>query len=633
MGKPFKKELLAINNTYDWARSVDITDLKEEFDEIMNSPTFVVGSGGSFSACHMFSTLQQFRGVFSKPVTPLELHHSRASIRNSNIVFLSASGRNSDILFACDQALKHDPKNIWGLCMQKNTKLAALGKKYSITNINELDSPAGKDGFLATNSLVAYFVILTRLFGITPEGISIGLSAKEAKNLTTFVQKLDENFTLTVLYAGWGQPVAIDIESKFTEAGLGNVLFSDFRNFGHGRHNWFDKKVKQSAIVALVTPEDEELAEKTLRLLPSHIPRLILSTNYALSIGSTDLLIKSFYLADAVGEKVGIDPGRPGVPEYGGKLYHLRYLTLLDSKKKDYKTINAILRKSCKKSFKELKNEEIIYWNERLQFFKEKINSTHFGAIILDYDGTLCTRQERMGLPSSKVIEMLNAFAARGFVIGIVTGRGKSVRESLLKCIESKNLRQFIIGYYNGGIIAPLTDSKQPDITAKPRKSLQHIFDTINSQSLFSTNPQLSLRPLQLTIEGSINGDWNLEKSMALELISNLQLTDIQVLESGHSIDIIVKPDVSKTNIIKYCIEACKSLGIAENFLCIGDKGRYPGNDYELLKAEFSLSVDEVSSDPDTCWNISDIGKRGVDSCLDYLNSANFKKSYFTLSI
>lgn len=633
MGKPFKKELLSINDTYNWARSIDITELRQGFEDIMNASTFVVGSGGSFSACHMFAVLQQFRGTFSKPVTPLELHHSRDSIRNSNVVFLSASGRNSDILFACDQAVKHDPRNIFGVCMTRKTKLASLSKNYSISNIIEFDCPAGKDGFLATNSLIAYFTLLTRLFGFTVGDITLGLTTEESNSLIDFVQKLNQDFTLIVLYAGWGQPVAIDIESKFTEAGLGNILFSDFRNFGHGRHNWFDKKHKQSAIVALITPEDANLADKTLNLLPSHIPRLKLSTKHSHAVGTIDVLIKSFYLVNAVGDKVKIDPGRPGVPEYGGKLYHLRYLSLLDNKKQDYKTINAILRKSFKKSFKELKGEEITYWNGRLHHFKEKINSTHFGAIILDYDGTLCTREERWGLPSLKVIETLNAFAARGFIIGIVTGRGKSVREILVKCIERKNLKQFIIGYYNGAIVAPLTDSTEPNVTEQPRKSLQLVFDIINTQSLFRAKPELSLRPLQLTIEKSAGGDWNLEKAMSLEQISNLQLTDIQVLESGHSIDVIIKPDVSKVNIIRPCIEACKSLGIAEDFLCIGDKGRYPGNDYELLRSRFSLSVDEVSSDPDTCWNISDIGKRGVDSCLGYLNSVKFMKSYFTLSI
>ena len=53
--------------------------------------------------------------------------------------------------------------------------------------------------------------------------------------------------------------------------------------------------------------------------------------------------------------------------------------------------------------------------------------------------------------------------------------------------------------------------------------------------------------------------------------------------------------------------------------LCIGDKGEYPGNDYELLSTQFSLSVNEVSYDPDTCWNLSKIGFQDVNATINYL--------------
>ena len=71
---------------------------------------------------------------------------------------------------------------------------------------------------------------------------------------------------------------AIDIESKLTEAALANSLLADFRNFGHGRHHWFDKKRKNSAIIALVSPEEKELADKTIAQLPKDIPVLQLTT-------------------------------------------------------------------------------------------------------------------------------------------------------------------------------------------------------------------------------------------------------------------------------------------------------------------------------------------------------------------
>ena len=292
----------------------------------------------------------------------------------------------------------------------------------------------------------------------------------------------------------------------------------------------------------------------------------------------------------------------------------------------------SMVEKYYKKSFEELSKEEIIYWNQNLAKFKKSINAAKFGAIILDYDGTLCTNEERRKLPSSNVIQTLSTFLEKGFVIGIVTGRGKSVRENLVKCIDQKYWPNIIVGYYNGAIVAPLAEL-QPDVTANPKRSLKLIHDKIVQHKYFGTPPTTALRPLQLTIEKSDKGDWNLEKFIVLEIIANLQLKDIQVLESGHSIDVIAKPEVSKLNIINYCIAECSKRNISENYVCIGDKGMYPGNDYELLQSKYSLSVDEVSSASDTCWNLSNLGENNVSSCLHYLTSVEFNKSFFTLSL
>lgn len=46
----------------------------------------------------------------------------------------------------------------------------------------------------------------------------------------------------------------------------------------------------------------------------------------------------------------------------------------------------------------------------------------------------------------------------------------------------------------------------------------------------------------------------------------------------------------------------------------------WPGNDSYMLKEPFSLSVDEVSPDPKTCWNLAPPGYRGVQATLAYLD-------------
>ena len=81
-----------------------------------------------------------------------------------------------------------------------------------------------------------------------------------------------ERPTTIVLHGPNARVGAIDLESKFTEAALGNLHYADWRNFAHGRHHWLAKRGAQSAIIALIGDDDERLAERTLALIPDEIP-------------------------------------------------------------------------------------------------------------------------------------------------------------------------------------------------------------------------------------------------------------------------------------------------------------------------------------------------------------------------
>ena len=88
------------------------------------------------------------------------------------------------------------------------------------------------------------------------------------------------------------------------------------------------------------------------------------------------------------------------------------------------------------------------------------------------------------------------------------------------------------------------------------------------------------------------------------------------ITRSSHSIDILA-PGVSKLNVLARLRERTGDAPI----LSIGDRGRWPGNDYELLRGAFALSVDEISVDPASCWNLAECGQRGVAATLEYLRA------------
>jgi len=96
-------------------------------------------------------------------------------------------------------------------------------------------------------------------------------------------------------------------------------------------------------------------------------------------------------------------------------------------------------------------------------------------------------------------------------------------------------------------------------------------------------------------------------------VLAKAGLGALTVLRSSHSVDVLAE-GVSKLRVV----EAAGKLG-GGDVLCIGDRGRWPGNDHELLATPYGLSVDEVSRDLETGWNLAPPGMRGADALAYYL--------------
>src|SRR5208282_6622887 len=143
------------------------------------------------------------------------------------------------------------------------------------TFCHEFPTPVRKDGFLATNSLLATTVLLIRayehIFSVSPSlppTLSQLLDPDQSR--PQFVTQLEQGFlplcerrTITVLHGHTTQPAAVDIESRFTEAALANVQLADYRNFAHGRHHWLARMADDTSVLILSSPEDRICADRT----------------------------------------------------------------------------------------------------------------------------------------------------------------------------------------------------------------------------------------------------------------------------------------------------------------------------------------------------------------------------------
>lgn len=616
MGKPFKEELKKLSETIRWAEQQDVTRLAWFlFAENKQIPLVCIGSGGSLSACHYATQLyQQCNGVLAQAMTPLQLMYAGHNIiRSSKLLFLSASGKNKDILNAIKYGVKYNEIGMMSLTLRKNNPTEELLDQYPKVQRWCEDIPSEKDGFLATNSLVATFTLLYKAAGNKFQDLSFKI---EDLQLATWNLKLPSLQDFMVLYGAAGEPVAWDIESKLTEAALGSALLSDYRNFGHGRHHWFAKKGENSCIIALVTPVERELAYKTIGCLPKDVPVIYIETELETFAASIDLLIKAFYFVNELGMARGIDPGRPGVPSYGRLLYNLDYFKLTNRILPSKKALDvAVLRKLGVAGMENKPLRE--YYSEACQRFVRQLNKGVFTTVAFDYDGTLSASDHLSRYTKGFCNEIKNALLPlleNGVQIVVATGRGKSVGESFLESIDQKYWPQIKVGYYNGACLLVLGEEDKLKAWKKwpfdsELKSLEEELKLRLPKGC--VDYKFEERSLQLSIEGEMTQtESQLVYETCREIIWDKQMEGIRVWRSSHSMDIVVFREVSKLRVIED----------PDHTLCIGDYGTVEGNDYEMLTSKFSLSVDRVSKNAKSCWNIAPSGMKGLDATLYYLS-------------
>ena len=630
MAKGYAAEISNLSKTFNWVKKCDIEPLQQGLSTAGSFPLCAVGSGGSLTVCHALASLHQRRaGQVATALTPLE---AVGELTSTNVAtwILSAGGRNVDVLQAARQLIQREPRQFAVLCGREDSPLARLCRNYPFVDLFIYSPPCGKDGFLATNSAFGFTALLER-------ASAINFNRKlEWKNVTDELKPLlnDESEELAnwkqAVEVLWARPTtlvlhgpstrigAIDLESKFTEAALGNLQIADYRNFAHGRHNWLAKRGATSAVLAFVTKQDEHLANRTLGLLPSEIPKVRLELPSGWSSAMLAALLAALHVAGWAGSVRGIELARPNVPQFGRKLYNLPLKNALrrpDGTGLSIRDAASITRKAGTSTEQLAMIGELNYWKQALFRFRDRIKSVAFAGIVFDYDGTIVDTRNRYHKPTNAIIAELIRIAESGLWLAFATGRGVSVRRDLRACIPNELFPRVLIGYYNGAEIALLEDDNAPNGTDITCDSLSPIAVALRTHPELANGAEQIDRRFQITLVAKrampMDRLWEIVNHVACMMSAKVTITC-----SSHSVDILA-PNVSKKNVVSWLHGDVGDLPL----LTIGDRGRWPGNDFELLQENFSLSVGEVSVDASTCWNLALPGQLGTVATLDYLTS------------
>jgi hypothetical protein len=560
-------------------------------------------------------------------MTPLEFSHSRQVVRGSAVIVVSGGGRNRDSIGSLERAIAWEADEVGVIAASQGSPLSALGQRYQDSvRVVELPSASPKDGFLATNSLLAILLAVWRWYARTDgqaytsddEIHSVVASAvgecRDGGPLSQAIADILNKDNLFVIHGADVAPAVADLEARFTEGGIANLHMADARNFAHGRHNWFNRKANTS-VLGVSTEGEWAMVSGVLTALPSTVPNahIRLATT---GLGATvEATVIAMHVAGWAAAMRRVDIGRPRIPAFGRRLYHspvLRASSMLRDSQRRRRDV-AVERKLAARGENFGDESAWLIAAAARSRFERQLHTNSYTAVVFDYDGTLCGRDARASGISPRIGEELTRLLSTGVEIAIASGRGHSLRSQLRNSLPDRWWASVVVAFYNGAVVCSLADDR-PLRDGEVYEPLLRLEKLLSSPSLGINGLEVNVRPQQLTIE--LAGEGRVRRLWARinEVVQELGDGDLTVTLSGHTIDVVPR-DVSKVRVLS------KLSSKRDNVLTIGDQGGWPGNDFALMAATTSLSVDRVSSSLNTCWNLASPGVRGPAGLLDYLTS------------
>ncbi len=241
-----------------------------------------------------------------------------------------------------------------------------------------------------------------------------------------------------------------------------------------------------------------------------------------------------------------------------------------------------------------------------------------FVAVVFDLDGTVADAP----IARPDVRAVLERLVEAGVRVAIATGRAPTDRALKLMrgLVHERYYDRVLIGYRNGSQLGRIGSETVETLTALApadfdalRTALEACLPSLSPEVVLvaDTHAQLTLRALP-----AATPDEHVVPSEELLALAEDAIAATgavaKAAQSPHHVD-IVHPSTSK------CRIAALLGADAHPVLRIGDTGRWPGNDFELLADPYGLSVDEVSSDLAACWNFLPPDLRAVEGTLHYL--------------
>lgn len=617
MGKKFSDEIDYIPQALSWALEQDVKLLTRSLACLSGKNLIGIGSGGSSTGAAFIASLHEASfGLVSRNTTPGEFLAHQHLLENCCAVLISAEGKNLDILAAADRVASLEMPSL-ALVLKPQSPLAMKCRETGLTTLASFQMPWGKDGFLATNSLIATMVLAARAYktkGIEfVKEIDRTWLTKRRSYLADqgLAAHMSSRESLAVLYGTVGRIGAIDMESKLSESALCACELTDYRQFAHGRHLQLAESLRAPCFLAFFSRRDRVLCDSTLALFPPEIPVVKVELPSDPIQASLVSVIDAILVTDILGQDRQRDPGQPLVSTFGRNMHVLDVNELLPPIETPPAPLWRKLRHGASRT------NQSHEWTTAASEFCDQLANARLKALVCDFDGTFCDTDLRFDGLDERLISQIERLARNGAVIGFATGRGDSLYYDLRKKLSPGTWPKIIVGYYSGSLIAPLDALEFIEPTADQR--FEHLEQWLSDVGLLSdieTIPKKNGGQMSLRMQHY--GAKHRAVAGIRNWIRQQGYCDWRVFCSGHSIDILTE-NVGKELVVQAIAEHASCC--PADILKIGDSGDFDGNDFELLNSGLGLSVDSVSPSRNVCWNLLPRGCKGVAGTVFYLNS------------
>jgi len=624
----YDQELDRLNETYERARLAKIDQLKIGIINASEASIIGVGSGGSYTVASLLCTLHEtYTGRVSRPSTPLEIISNPTLASASPIFFVSAEGKNPDIVEALQRARRHSARDLQVLTNRAASPLRDALAILTDVNVHTFELEL-KDGYLATNSLILDAVIIARAYeeldrhnDHVPQTFDeLELNGQSIKSwldsAAAFAQKAASRHGVIILHSSALRPVATDLESKLSEAALLHCQVADLRSFAHGRHSWLTERADSNVLLAMVDPSTERLWEATRAHIPSQIETLSLNIAGSRPRDLLCGLVAELKLVSLIARYLNKDPAKPRVAEFGRELYYMDLPKLVEQPHHEANTVELSKFAVLGAHWPSITHEEPM--RRIAASVRTSLSDRTFRAIVFDYDGTIGSSNRRDLPPIPQVSQYLLKLANHGVIVGIASGRGDSIQAQLRSVLPDTCWPKIKLGLFSAGWIGDLSSA----ISVENRSSefLNHAARIVHN--LKHAGVPIDLVRVYHPHQVSVRFDPGIEaQGMWYVIVDALRQAGVDfsnVVRSRHSVDILA-PGVSKSRLITHLIKIHKL--DPYQVLTMGDQGAWPGNDSSLLDHKFSLSVATPSRKLDRGWKFAPAHKRDVDATLWYLEA------------